>query len=290
MGNPYQGMVGALAPGRALGYAAFGSSVVACAAFPQLLLPIPADNSGVMLKLMGKLGGSNAPVLSRSLGFAESATVGGVLTSVPVRLKLISTDTGQMMRAVATTYDSGEKGHDYWVELERLSVQVQPSTWEAGDQEEFQKKFADYMQAVLNTYCLEWDVALITSIVCVLRFVQLTIASVMAGILAVMSITAIAALCIPIFGWSYFVAIVEAGQPVADALRTVIQVMDQVMVTVAMAAGAIVAVRTVQAAVSDDMRLDTEGAGLGDLGQSVISLLGDMVDKYSKGITDFSGF
>ena len=290
MGNPYQGMVGALSSGQALGYTAFGSSIVACAVFPQLLLPIPADKSGVMLKMMAKLGSSNVKGLSRSLGFAENATAGGVLTSVPVRLKLISTDTGQMMQAVATTYDSGEKGHDFWQELQRLSLQVEPSTWAAEDQQAFESKLADYMQAVLNTYCLEWDVALVTSVVCVLRFVQLSIAAVMTGILAVMAVTALAALAIPIFGWSYFVAIAEAGQPLANALRTVIQVMDQVMVTVAMAAGAILAVRTAQAAISDDMRLDTDGAGLGDLGQSLISTLGDMVDKYSKGLTDFSGF
>jgi hypothetical protein len=66
--------------------------------------------------------------------------------------------------------------------------------------------------------------------------------------------------------------------------------MDQIMVTVAMAAGAILSVRTAQAAISDDIRLDTDGAGLGDLGQSLISTLGDMVDKYSKGLSDFSGF
>ena len=290
MGNPYQGMVGALSPGQGLGYAAFGSSVVACAVFPQLLLPIPADKSGLMLKTMAKLGSSNAPGMSRSLGFAANATAGGVLTSVPVRLKLITTDTGQMMQAVATTYDSGEKGHDYWRELERLSLQVGPSTWSAADQEAFAEKLSDYMQAVLNTYCLEWDVALVTSVVCVMRFVQLSIAAVMAGILAIMAVTALAALAIPVFGWGYFVAIAQAGQPLANALRTVIQVMDQIMVTVAMAAGAILSVRTAQAAISDDMRLDTDGAGLGDLGQSVIATLGDMVDKYSKGLSDFSGF
>jgi hypothetical protein len=32
------------------------------------------------------------------------------------------------------------------------------------------------------------------------------------------------------------------------------------------------------------------GAGLGDLGRSAIATLGDMVDKYSKGLSDFSGF
>jgi hypothetical protein len=239
---------------------------------------------------MAKLGASSAPLVSRSLGFAANATVGGALTSVPVRLKLISTDTGQMMQAVASTYDSGEKGHDYWQDLERLSVQVGPSTWSAEDQEAFAAKLSDYMQAVLNTYCLEWDASLVTSVVCVLRFVQLTIAAALAGALAIMAVTALAALAIPVFGWSYFVAIAEAGQPLANALRSVIQVMDQIMVTVAMAAGAIVTVRTAQAAISDDLRLDTDAAGLGDLGRSVIATLGDMVDKYSRGLSDFSGF
>lgn len=289
-GNPYQGMVGGLSAGETLGNVAMVSSLVACTVWPELLAPVPAAKSGLLLKYLGKLGAVDKAPMNKTIAFAGNAQAGGLLTSVPMRLMLIRTRTDQMMQAIATLYDSGEKGHTFALDLYDQIDSVTPTTWQAEDQAATSKRLSQFGKASLNTYCLEWDTALVMSIVCILRFAQLSIAAILAGILAALAIAYWAVVWIPFFGQGAAATIRGIGTVLAKVLRTVVRVMDEVMVKVALAAGSIVLARVAQAAVSDDMRLDTDGAGWGDLGESVIGTLDDMVKKYNKLPTAMSGF
>ena len=79
------------------------------------------------------------------------------------------------------------------------------------------------------------------------------------------------------------------GTSMVTMLKTVIQTMDEIMIVGQGAAGTMAA-RTVEAGVSDTIRLG-KNEGMKDLGGSAIDVLGDMLTRLSKGkITDMSGF
>lgn len=288
MTNNYDSMASGLSSGKTLGETAFVASLVACTVWPELLLPLPAAKSGFFLKSMEKVAGKGW--LAKSLAIQGQATsIGGMLTSVPMRLKLIITDTGQMLQACSQLQESGATGLAYLQELDEIYYSINPASWHANDQEEYGKKLLSYRNSVQNTYCLAQESALISSIVATLRFAQMAIAAVLAGVLAAMAVAFWIAMAIP-FGQGFAMSIRTFGTSMVTMLKTVIQTMDEIMLVVGQGAAGIMAARTLEAGISDTIRLGTN-EGMKDLGGSAIDVLGDMLTRLSKGkITDMSGF
>jgi hypothetical protein len=288
MSNSYDSMAGGLSSGKALGEAAFVSSLVACSVWPELLLPVPAAKSGFLLNSLEKVAGKGW--FTKSLSIQGQATsIGGVLTSVPMRLKLIITDTGQMLQACSDLHESGSTGLAYLEELNEIYYSINPASWQANDQVAYGEKLLSYRNSVQNTYCLAQESALIAAIVATLRFAQMAIAAVLAGVLAAMAVAFWIAMAIP-FGQGFAMSIRTFGTSMVTMLKTVIQTMDEIMIMVGQGASAIMAVRTLEAGISDNIRLG-ENEGLKDLGGSAISVVSDMLERLSKGkLTDLSGF
>ena len=72
---------------------------------------------------------------TKSLAIQGQATsIGGLLTSVPVRLKLIITDTGQMLQACSQLHESGSTGLAFLEELNEITYSITPDSWQANDQ------------------------------------------------------------------------------------------------------------------------------------------------------------
>jgi hypothetical protein len=284
MSNTYDSMAGALSSGNELGNVALVSSLIACTVWPEhLLAPIPAAKSGILLSQLEK----RVPVKTVNLPVHGAVDVGP--TNVPTRLALIRTDTGKMLQACSRIHESGSAGLRYLEELNKQYYSVSPATWESNDQAAYSKQLLDYRNSVQNTYCLAWETALLTSIVAVLRFVQLAIAAVIAGILAAMAIAYWALVFIP-FTSAAAQSIRTAGTAIARTLPTIIRVMDEIMVKVGWVHAGILGVRTAQAAISDSMRLD-DGEGFRVLGGAAVEVLGDLVKKLTKGqVNVLSGF
>jgi len=117
----------------------------------------------------------------------------------------------------------------------------------------------------------------------------MAIAAVLTGVLAAMAVAFWIAMAIP-FGQGFAMSIRTFGTLMVTMLKTVIQTMDELMIVVGQGASAIMAARTLEAGISDTIRLG-KNEGLMDLGGSAINVLGDMLSRLSKGqITDLSGF
>lgn len=284
MSNTYDSMSGGLSSGKSLGEAAFVASLVACSVWPELLLPVPAAKSGFLLNSMEKLASNGW--LTKSLSIQGQATsIGGMLTSVPMRVKLIVTDTGQMLQACSQLHESGSTGLTFLEELNEITYSITPESWQANDQVAYSEKLLSYRNSVQNTYCLAQESAMIAAIVATLRFAQMAIAAV----LAAMAVAFWIAMAVP-FGQPFAMSIRTFGTSLVTMLKTVIQTMDEIMLMVGQGASAIMAARTVEAGISDSIRLG-ENEGMKDLGGSAIDVLGDMLTRLSKGkITDLSGF
>lgn len=280
MSNTYDSMSGGLSSGKSLGEAAFVASLVACSVWPELLLPVPAAKSGFLLNSMEKLASNGW--LTKSLSIQGQATsIGGMLTSVPMRVKLIVTDTGQMLQACSQLHESGSTGLTFLEELNEITYSITPESWQANDQVAYSEKLLSYRNSVQNTYCLAQESAMIAT----LRFAQMAIAAV----LAAMAVAFWIAMAVP-FGQPFAMSIRTFGTSLVTMLKTVIQTMDEIMLMVGQGASAIMAARTVEAGISDSIRLG-ENEGMKDLGGSAIDVLGDMLTRLSKGkITDLSGF
>ena len=151
------------------------------------------------------------------------------------------------------------------------------------------EKVLNYRNSVQNTYCLALESAMIAAIVATLWFAQMAIAAVLTGVLAAMAVAFWIAMAIP-FGQGFAMSIRTFGTLMVTMLKTVIQTMDELMIVVGQGASAIMAARTLEAGISDTIRLG-KNEGLMDLGGSAINVLGDMLSRLSKGqITDLSGF
>ncbi|WP_020577945.1 hypothetical protein [Actinopolymorpha alba] len=289
MSNAYDSMAGAFSSGKVLGWTAFGSSLVACSVWPELLLPIPADKSGFLLNQLGKVGAKWNLNRSMSLGGQTITVTGGVLTSVPLRLKLIITDTGKMLEACSRIHESGSAGKTYLEALNDQYYSITPDVWQANDQEAYSERLRKYRDSVQNTYCLAWETAALTAVVGSLRFIQMAIACALAGVLAILAAAFWIAVAIP-FGQGVAVSIRNAGQVIARMLPRVIRIMDEIMVKVGQAHAALVAVRTFQAGISDSIRLG-DAEGYKDMGDAALETLGDMLKKLSKGqVNVLTGF
>lgn len=141
-----------------------------------------------------------------------------------------------------------------------------------------------YRNSVQNIYCLAQESAMIAAIVATLRFAQMAIA----GVLAAMAVAFWIAMAIP-FGQPFAMSIRTFGPSMVTMLKTIISTMDEIMLVVGQGAAGIMAARTLEAGISDTIRLG-ENEGVKDLGGSAIDVLGDMLTRVSKGkITDMSG-
>ncbi|HEX5597423.1 MAG TPA: hypothetical protein VFX61_15605 [Micromonosporaceae bacterium] len=275
MSNNYDSMAGAMSSGNELGEVALYSSLVACSVWPEhLLAPIPADKSGILLKQLQRIPTKDITV---SLPTGSVAASVGV-TNVPARLFLIRTDTGKMLQACSMMHESGSAGHRFLEELDRQYYSISTGAWAANDQEAYSRELSKYRNAVQNTYCLAWETALLTSIVATLRFIQLAIAAALAGILAVMATAFWAVVFIPVVGQGLATSIRTAGMALARMLPTVIRMMDEIMVKVGWVHAGLLAVRTAQAAISDNMRLG-DNKGFSDLGKGAGEVLDDLLKK-----------
>lgn len=277
MGNNYDSMAGAFSSGKALGMTAFGCSLVACSVWPLLLRPIPAAKSGLLLKYLEKLS-KKVPGSNRTVAGIPGATMGGMVTNVPARLMLIITDTGAMLQACSAIDESGAKGRDFLEVLNKQYYSIGPTAWEANDQKEYQKRLGQYRDSVVNTCCLAEEAAMLTAIVGSLRFAQHLITSILTGILAVLAAVFWAVVFIPVVGQAWAASIRTAGTALANMLPTIIRVMDEIMAKVGLAHASLLAVRTGQAGISDEMRLK-DGGGLGDLGGAGGSILVNLWGK-----------
>ncbi|MET9022377.1 hypothetical protein ABZV93_20585 [Actinopolymorpha sp. NPDC004070] len=280
MANAYDSMAGAFSSGETLGKTAFMSSIVACSVWPELLLPIPADKSGILLKQLQRVGQKWKLNRSVSLGGQTLTVTGGVLTSVPVRLKLIVTDTGKMLQACSRIHESGSAGKRYLEDLNGLYYSITPEVWQANDQAAYSERLRKHRDSVQNTYCLAWETAALTAVVGSLRFAQMAISCVLAGILAIMAAAFWIAMAIP-FGQGVAVSIRNAGQVIARMLPRIIRLMDEIMLRVGQAHAALVALRTLEAGVSDSIRLGN-GEGYKDMGDAAIRAAGDLVEKLKR--------
>lgn len=285
MGNNYDSMAGALSSGKTLGYTAFVSSVVACSVWPELLQPIPAAKSGMLLKTLEKhvhkIPGSSKtmtlPGGSYLGGLSGHASWADVVTSVPSRLRLIITDTGAMLRACSEIDQAAETARVYLDELNAQYYSIRPNVWSANDQEAFSERLGKYRQSVVNTCCLAEEAALMTAVIGTLRFVQHAVTAVLAGILAALAAAFWIAMAIP-FGQGVAASIRSAGTPLANMLPRIVQIMDQTMVMCGLAHASLLAIRTLQAGISDEIRLE-DGGGMSDVLKAAGLTLGDIAEK-----------
>lgn len=285
MSNNYDSMAGSLSDGTRLGNVALGASVVAATVWPDVFLaPIPADKSGFLLKQLQRIPVKNVNLPGPTGGMT---TIG--VTNVIVRLFMIRTDTGMMCQACSHIHESGNKGLDHLHELNNEYYSIRPTTWQANDQEAYSEQLRKYRDSVLNTYALAWETALLTSIVAVLRFIQLAVSALICGILAIMAGLYWATVFIPPLS-GFAQAVRTAGTVIARFVPTIIRVMDEAMVMVGYAHAGLIGIRTGQAAISDSIRLGN-GEGFRILGGAGVEVMNDFIKKISKGqVNVLSGF
>lgn len=279
-------MAGALSSGQTLGHTAFISSLVACSVWPELLQPIPAAKSGMLLKQIEKhvdkipraKNTINLPGGDYLGGLSGHATLADVATSVPIRLRLIVTDTGTMAQACSEIDQSAEAGRRYLEELNQHFYSISPDVWAQNDQESYSERLRKERDAVVNTCCLAEEAAMMTAIIATLRFIQHAISAVLCGILGVLAAAFWVAMAIP-GGQGAAASIRSAGTPIANMVPRIVQIMDQTMVACGLAHAGILAARTLQAGISDELRLE-DGGGLSDLLGAGGETLADIAEKY----------
>ena len=286
MGNNYDSMAGALSSGETLGTTAFISSIVACSVWPELLQPIPADKSGLLLKMLQEHV-KKIPAAGRTMSLPGGSYLGGlsghaswadVATSVPVRLRLIVTDTGKMLQACSEIDQSAQAARRYLAELDDHYYSISPDVWQANDQEAFSERLRKHRDAVVNTCCLAEEAAMLTAVIGTLRFAQHAITAVLAGILAVLSVAFWIAMAIP-FGQGVAASIRSAGTPIANMLPRIVQIMDEAMAVCGKVHAGLLGIRTIEAGISDEIRLE-DGGGMSDLLSAGGTTIADIADKY----------
>ncbi len=296
MGNNYDSMAGALSSGESLGYTAFVSSIVACSVWPELLQPIPAAKSGLLLKTI-ESHVSKIPRAGNTMSLPGGSYLGGlsghaswadVATSVPIRLRLIITDTGTMLRACSEIDQSAEQARRYLDELDRHYYSISEDVWRANDQEAYCERLRKHRDSVVNTCCLAEEAAMLTAVIGTLRFVQHAITAVLAGILAVLAAAFWIAMAIP-FGQAAAVSIRSAGTAIANMLPRIVQVMDEAMVMCGLAHASLLGIRTLQAGISDELRL-ADGGGMSDLLGAGGATLADVAEKFTDKLQPWQKF
>lgn len=286
MGNNYDSMASGMSSGKTLGEAAFYSCIVACTVWPELLQPIPAAKSGMLLKHIEKFAAKmpkakqtvNLPGGSYLGGLSGHASFQDIATSVPVRLRLIVTDTGQMLQACSQIDQSGQTGRQYIDELNNQYYSITPDVWQQNDQRAFSERLRKDRDAAVNTACLAEEAAMMTSIIATLRFAQHAVSAALCGVLAIGAAAFWVAMAIP-FGQGVAASIRSALTPIANMLPRIIQLMDQAMVMAGLAHASLLGVRTLQAGISDEIRLE-DGGGMQDLLGAAGDTMADIVEKY----------
>ncbi|GAB3426673.1 hypothetical protein [Flindersiella endophytica] len=286
MGNNYDSMASGLSSGKALGETAFYTCLVACTVWPELLQPIPAAKSGMLMKQIESMAGKiprakntmNLPGGSYLGGLSGHASFQDIATSVPIRLRLIVTDTGQMLRACSEIDQSAEEGRRYVEALNHHYYSISPDVWNQNDQKAYSERLRKDRDAAVNTACLAEEAAMMTAIIATLRFAQHAISAALCGVLAAGAAAFWVAMCIP-FGQGVAASIRSALTPVANMLPRIIQIMDEAMTMAGLAHASLLGVRTLQAGISDEIRLD-DGGGLKDLLGAGGDTIGDIADKY----------
>jgi hypothetical protein len=283
MSNRYDAMAGQLADGKTAGMTAIGSSIVASIVFPEYLLtPIQPSKSGLMLKILGRVPLQKIPTPSVLNLPVDSVTVGA--TNVPMRLALILTDTGAMCRACARLQDSADAGYCYAQDLEDQHRSVSEKTWQANDQKAFSGSFDSYYKSVRGTALLAEFSAMMTSVIAVLRYVQLAVSMVLSLILAIVAAIYLATFWFPPTA-AFAQQLRTSFLPVARALRVIIRFLDEIMVQVGMTHAGIMASGTLLAAQYDDITLgDLRGTDI--LGDAGVEVMGDLLKKLTKGHVD----
>lgn len=304
MSNPYDSMAGAVGPGKEFGQIAFVSSLVACSAFPELLLPVSAAKSGILLKQVLERAASQASRrvsrTTRVIRFGKSESIvtqfmpTDALTSVPMRLFLIRTDTAKMMEACSKIHESATLGSQLYDELREHGDSITDENWKAEDQQEFSRLLTSHRAGILATAQLGYVTAAMTSVVAMLRFIQLTVAMAIMVALAAMAVTFWILMAIP-FGQGAAMSIRNFGRPLIKTVQTIIRVMDEIMIKVGWAHAGLVGVMGLNAAAVDGYKVgEIEGGGWENLGQSAVDIVGNMLEKYKrtglKGINGLSGF
>jgi hypothetical protein len=301
--NPYDSMAGAVAAGNEFGETAFYSSLVACSAFPELLLPVSAANSGILLGALQRISTQVSSRVTRTtrvirLGKAESIVTQfmptDALTSVPMRLFLIRTDTAKMMEACSKIHESATLGSQLYDELREHGDSITEQTWKAADQEQFSTLLTVHRAGILATAQLGYVTAAMTAVTAMLRFIQLTVAMAIMVALAAMAIAFWTLMAIP-FGQGAAMTIRNFGRPLIKTVQTIIRVMDEVMVKVGWAHAGLVGVMGLNAAAVDSYKIgEIEGGGWQNLGESAVDIVGNMLEKWKRaglaGMHGFSGF
>ncbi|WP_157181539.1 hypothetical protein [Actinopolymorpha alba] len=304
MSNPYDSMAGAVGPGKEFGNIAFYSSLAACAAFPELLLPVSAAKSGILLKqVLQRISTQVSNRTSRTtrvIRFGKSESIvtqfipTDALTSVPMRLFLIRTDTAKMMEACSKIHEAAKLGSQLYDELRRHGDSITDQNWKAADQEEFSTLLTVHGAGILATAQLGYVTATMTALTAMLRFVQLLIAMVIMVILAAMAVAFWIAMAIP-GGQGVAMSIRNFGRPLIKTVQTIIRVMDEIMIKVGWAHAGLVGIMGVNAAAVDGYKIgDIEGGGWQNLGDSAVDIVDNMLEKWKraglKGINGLSGF
>lgn len=294
MSNPYDSMEGVVSSGEAFGNIAFYSSLAACTAFWELLMPVPAAKSGLMLNSLQKIAtrASNKGMRpTRVIRLPKSASIvtqiipTDVMTSVPVRLFLIKTDTGAMMRACSKMHESAKIGGDLHDELEQHAQSITDQQWQADDQQAFSRLLTSHRVGILGTSHLGYVNAAMTGTVAMLRFVQLSISMALMVFLAAMAIVFWALMLIPVVGQGTAMSFRTSLKPVVEIARKVIQTMDEIMVKVGWAHAGIVGLMTLNAAGTDAYKIgDIEGGGWANLGRSGVDIVKDIAEKYLRAV------
>ncbi|REF38285.1 hypothetical protein [Thermasporomyces composti] len=215
---------------------------------------------------------------SRLGGLSGHAAWADVVTSVPSRLRLIITDTGAMLRACAEIDRAAETARRYLEDLNQQYYSVTPMVWSANDQEAFAERLRKYRDSVVNTCCLAEESAMLTAVIATLRFVQHAVTAVLAGTLAVLAAAFWVAMAVP-GGQPVATSIRSSGTPLANTLPRIVRIMDEVMVRCGQVHASLLAIRTLEAGISDEIRLE-DGGGMSDVLRSAGLTLGDVVEKF----------
>lgn len=287
--NAYDSMAGAVGPGKEFGNIALVSSLVACTAFPELLMPVAAGKSGVLLSALQKIstrmsmrGGRTTRVihLGKSQSIVTDFMPTDALTSVPMRLMLIRTDTAAMMEACSKIHESAKLGGELYDELVEHGDAVTDEVWKADDQEAFATLLTVHRAGILATAQLGYVTAAMTGVTAMLRFIQLTIAMAIMVCLAAMAVAFWILMAIP-FCQGAAMTIRNFGRPLIKTVQTIIRVMDEIMIKVGWAHAGIVALMTLNNAGVDSYSIrGIEGQGWSNIGQSGVDIVDNLCVKY----------
>lgn len=300
MSNPYDSMVGFVSQGKTFSTIAFASCLVACTAYPELLMPLPATKSGFLLKNLEKsaMGGGKTmgiPIpgmpkgTSRAIGLPKSVRVvtdaskSQMALGFPMRIFMIRTDTAAMMKACSHIHEAAEVANKLSKEIRQHGDTITEQTWQADDQKVFAKQIDMYRISIDATMQLGYVNAALTAVVATLRFIQITICMALMGALAILAVAFWALIFIP-FCQGAAMSIRNAGRPIYQIARKLVPLMEQIMVYTGWAQSGASAALTLNAAAVDSYKVgDIEGGGGWQaLGNSAVATVGDLLKKYER--------